>query len=119
MTINDKLLKEFESALIKEKNDLEKSLSGIAKPVDKKEGDYAPSFEEIGTDRDDNATEVEQYADNLPVELALESKLKDILDTLEKIKNGTYGICENCHLEIDIERLKINPSARTCVKCKN
>jgi hypothetical protein len=70
MTIEAKILKELETALIKEKNDLEKGLAGIAKPVDKKEGDYVPSFEEIGTDRDDNATEVEQYSDNLPVEMS-------------------------------------------------
>jgi DnaK suppressor protein len=118
MTIEAKILKELETALIKEKNDLEKGLAGIAKPVDKKEGDYVPSFEEIGTDRDDNATEVEQYSDNLPVELTLEAKLKNVLDALERMGQGAFGICEKCHQEIDIERLKINPSAKTCVKCK-
>jgi DnaK suppressor protein len=118
MTIDPKILDELKSLLIKEKNELEKNLATIAKPVNAKKGDYETSFEDIGTDRDDNATEVEQYADNLPVEATLEKKLQEVLEALEKIEKGIYGICENCQQEIDIERLKINPSAKTCVKCK-
>ncbi|MGC9045865.1 MAG: TraR/DksA C4-type zinc finger protein, partial [Thermodesulfovibrio sp.] len=32
--------------------------------------------------------------------------LKKIEKTLEKIENGTYGICESCGAEIPIERLE-------------
>jgi DnaK suppressor protein len=37
---------------------------------------------------------------------------------LERIEKGTYGFCANCQQEIDIERLRVNPAAKTCVKCK-
>lgn len=117
MGLDKKTIEELKSALLKEKTELEKDLERIARPIDKKEGDYETSFEDIGPDREDNASEVEQYTDNLPVEFALEKKLKDILEALERMEKGTYGICENCNREIDLERLEASPSAKTCIKC--
>lgn len=117
MTIDPKTLAELKDALLKEKEALENNLKKIARPVDIKHGDFETSFENIGTDREDNTTEVEQYADNLPVEITLEKSLQDVLAALERMEKGTYGICENCQQEIDLERLKVNPSAKTCIKC--
>lgn len=112
-----KLVEEFKSQLLAEKEKLEKSLSRIAKPLDPEEGDYEATFEEIGSDKEDNATEVDQYTGNASVEAALEKNLQEVLDALERIENGGYGICENCQKEIDIERLRANPAARTCTDC--
>lgn len=116
--IDKKVLEEIKSTLLKEKESLEKDLGKLAVPVDKEIGDYETSFKDIGNNMEDNTTEVEQYASDLPVEVSLEKKLQDIIAALEKIEKGTYGICENCQQEIDLERLQINPSARTCIKCK-
>ncbi|MFZ2188458.1 MAG: TraR/DksA C4-type zinc finger protein [Candidatus Moraniibacteriota bacterium] len=110
-------LDELKTKLLKEKMDLEENLGRIARPVDKEKGDYAATFDNIGTDREDNTTEVEEYTENLPVEITLEKKLQDIISALDRMENGTYGKCENCQKEIDIERLKANPSAKTCIKC--
>ncbi len=41
-----------------------------------------------------------------------------IRNSLEDIKNGDYGICEDCGTEIAIERLKARPVARRCIRCK-
>jgi DnaK suppressor protein len=116
MTIEPQVLAELKESLIKEKSELEENLSRIAKPVDDK-GDYKTSFEEIGSDREDNTTEVEQYADTLPVEITLENKLQAVLDALAKMEKGTYGICAECGEAIEIDRLRANPSAKTCIKC--
>jgi len=118
MALEPKILAELKSSLLKEKEELEKNLERIAKPVNEKKGDYETTFENIGTDREDNATEVEEYSENFPIEKTLEKKLQDVIESLEKMEKGTYGICANCQQEIDIERLKINPSARICIKCK-
>jgi DnaK suppressor protein len=117
MAIDEKLLATIKEALIKEKSALEESLGRIAKPIDQLHGDYKATFEDIGSDRDDNTTETEQYTDNLPVEITLEKKLQAIIDALDKIEAGTYGICEKCHQEINHERLLANPGAKTCVSC--
>ena len=41
-----------------------------------------------------------------------------ISEALQKIEDGTYGICKDCHQEIPIERLKAVPGALRCVKCE-
>ncbi|NPB04848.1 MAG: TraR/DksA family transcriptional regulator [Aquificae bacterium] len=43
--------------------------------------------------------------------------LREIDYALEKIKNGTYGICEGCGVEIPEERLCAIPWTRYCAKC--
>ena len=48
-----------------------------------------------------------------------ESKLiKKIKKALERIENGTFGICETCGEEISIERLKARPVTTQCIDCK-
>jgi RNA polymerase-binding transcription factor DksA len=115
--MDKKVLDELKALLLKEKADLEENLGRIAKPLDKERGDYETTFGEVGTDREDNTTEVEEYTDNLPVEITLEKNLQDVINALERIETDTYGLCENCQKEIDLERLRANPSAKTCIKC--
>lgn len=45
-------------------------------------------------------------------------EIDDIDYALTKIKNKTYGICEMCNDEIDIERLKFKPHAKYCIDCR-
>ncbi len=48
-----------------------------------------------------------------------ESKLiKKIKKALERIENGTFGICETCGEDISIERLKARPVTTQCIECK-
>lgn len=44
--------------------------------------------------------------------------LNRIDEALGKIKEGTYGICENCQKPISMKRLKAVPYAKLCIKCK-
>ena len=45
--------------------------------------------------------------------------LRALDEALERIKRGTYGICEACTLRIGNLRLEAVPSARQCIKCKS
>ena len=48
-----------------------------------------------------------------------ESKLiKKIRDALERIEEGTYGICETCGNEISMKRLEARPVTNKCIECK-
>ena len=100
--LEQEILDELNGALVEEKKRLEDDLERIANPTETP-GDYETRFEDLGTDSDENATEVEDYADKLAVENDLEKQLKDVNDALERIEKGTYGFCENCQQEIDIE----------------
>ncbi len=44
-----------------------------------------------------------------------ENELKETIHALGKIKNGTFGICEKSAKPIPVERLRVNPIARTNV----
>ncbi len=46
-------------------------------------------------------------------------KLLTIEEALERIGEGTYGICEECGEEIGAGRLKAMPLARLCVPCQS
>ena len=45
-------------------------------------------------------------------------KLLAIEEALEKLREGTYGVCEDCGDEIGAGRLKAMPLAKLCVTCQ-
>ncbi|MCC8165135.1 MAG: TraR/DksA C4-type zinc finger protein, partial [Planctomycetes bacterium] len=69
-------------------------------------------------DEVDKATDA--YDEDLSFEIAAanDQELKEIQVALEKIEKGTYGKCEICGCGISPFRLKILPSATTCVSCR-
>lgn len=48
----------------------------------------------------------------------LRSNLKDVERALERIDDGTYGLCERCGKPIDPDRLEARPWALLCMDCK-
>ncbi|MBU1053904.1 MAG: RNA polymerase-binding protein DksA [Proteobacteria bacterium] len=49
-----------------------------------------------------------------------ESKLiYKIKAALERIENGTFGICESCGGDISVKRLKARPVTSQCIDCKS
>lgn len=43
--------------------------------------------------------------------------IRSVTAALERIANGSYGICENCGEKIGQARLEIVPEATRCVDC--
>ena len=66
-------------------------------------------------DPTDAADQIEELVTNVPLVQELASCSHDIDDALEKMDEGTYGICEVGNEEIDFDRLVANPAARTCI----
>jgi DnaK suppressor protein len=68
---------------------------------------------------------VDQAGDERDRELSLlltgrdKEKLLAINEALEKLKEGTYGICEECGDKIGQGRLKVMPLAKYCVTCQS
>ena len=114
--LKEKLKKRLE----KEKMEIEKQLKSFAKKDTKLLEDWNTKFPKFNgeTGFEAKAEEVEEYERLLPVEYALELKLKEIERALEKIKKGKYGICEKCGKEIEEKKLRANPATRYCSKCK-
>lgn len=116
------LIKELKKKLEKERALLEKELLKFADKDKKVKGDYDTRFPDLGAHSsapDESAQEVNVYENLLALEYALELRLKDVNDALEKIQknDNSFGKCEKCGKEIELARLKINPAARTCISC--
>jgi DnaK suppressor protein len=41
-----------------------------------------------------------------------------ITEALDRLENGTFGICEECGEEIPIKRLRARPVTTLCIECK-
>lgn len=45
-------------------------------------------------------------------------ELREIDAALERIENGSYGVCDSCEKSIPKKRLNVIPYTRLCIKCK-
>ncbi|MDD5372684.1 MAG: TraR/DksA family transcriptional regulator [Sulfurimonas sp.] len=100
---------DFEKILKEEKNKIEKNIEIIKGEIEtlaiEDEIDDAVDMAELQID---NVTD-QSLLHNLEAEAA------EIDAALERIKAGTYGICEKTGKPIPAERLMANPYARTVV----
>jgi DnaK suppressor protein len=77
------------------------------------------------TDSDREAQDLADKAANSYTKELLFSKsssdrqfLQMIEEALERIKDGTFGECENCEEPIGTRRIKAVPWARLCIRCQ-
>jgi DnaK suppressor protein len=47
------------------------------------------------------------------------ARLRNLRNALERIEEGTYGICQRCEQEISLKRLKAVPWAAYCLACQD
>lgn len=45
--------------------------------------------------------------------------IRKIQAAIQRIEDGTYGICEDCGEDISIARLKARPVTKLCINCKS
>lgn len=68
---------------------------------------------------------IDQAGDERDRELSLlltdrnKEKLLAINEALEKLKEGSYGICEECGEKIGAGRIKVIPLTKYCVNCQS
>jgi len=118
--MNKEFLDKIKKQLLVEERHLKNKLKRIAKedPKVKNRIDFDAIRVEVGDDEDENAFETALFDTNVALEQRLEDILNDINKALEKIKRGSYGICDKCGKEISPKRLEAFPTARLCIKCK-
>lgn len=109
----------FKEKLEAEKKLLEKELEKVGRrnPDNLSDWEATPADRDVSqADENTMADSIEGYEDNVAIVNTLEARYQDTKSALDKIKHGTYGLCQVCKEEVDIERLEANPSARTCRK---
>lgn len=112
-------LKKVKEELLRQKKEIEKSLSEVAKKSFRGEDGYEAKFPQYGQAEDENVDEVSTYVDRVSLEASLEKKFDEIKIALQKIRQGKYGKCESCGKKISRERLGAMPTSRYCLDCQN
>ncbi len=92
-------LKELLSDADKTVNDMTEEVENFPDPTDRASLESDRNFELRIRDR----------------ERKLINKIKQ---ALERIEEGTFGLCESCEEEIGVERLKVRPVTTLCIDCK-
>ena len=115
--MNSRFIQSMSETLNNERKELRQELSSFTDKNTQVAGDYVAKKPEYGDSLEDGAQETEDYERELPIEHSLEKRLFEIEDALKRMKEGIYGICEDCHEEITSERLQALPSARYCMEC--
>jgi DnaK suppressor protein len=90
--------------------ELDERLAKITEDVKHTEQPVEKDFSEQATQNENN--EVQDYLGN-----AARAEIAMIKQSLTRIDNGEYGICQVCGEPINIERLKVIPYCNMCVKC--
>jgi DnaK suppressor protein len=71
-----------------------------------------------GMDTYDLASEERDREINFILSDREREKLQAIEEALERIEDGTYGMCDSCESEIAPGRLEAMPFSRLCVSCQ-
>ena len=73
---------------------------------------------EVFADPADRATAESDRAFTLRIRDRERRLIRKIQSALQRIDDGTYGICDECGEEIASPRLKARPVTRLCINCK-
>ena len=117
--MNKRELEEFRRMLLELKRKLTNNINHL------QDGALRTAGESMG-DLSDLPTEhmADRGSDNFAQDLMVrilqdcDAEVCDINLALEKIEEGTYGLCESCSEPISRKRLKALPFARLCIACK-
>ena|SRR5581483_9594257 len=113
--ISKELIDENKKKLLAEQKRIQAVLKNEDKPDAEFPGGMKPKYDELGSEDGENASEVENFGNQLAVTEELESQLKKIEWALARIESGSYGVCAEGD-EIEEERLRALPTAETCIK---
>jgi DnaK suppressor protein len=100
------------------RKDLEKQRTTLLSEAGVIIGSGLNSNQENLADVGDQATAVADQNFLLRLKEREQKLLKKIDEALERIANGTFGICESCGGEIGFKRLKARPVTTLCIDCK-
>ncbi len=107
----------FKSKLEEELKVLETELSTVAVRGDVNKEDWEPIPQKMDidqADRNEVADFLEEFGNNRAINQDLEIRLAEVKGALQKIEEGTYGVCEKSGEQIEEDRLEANPAAKTC-----
>jgi DnaK suppressor protein len=100
-----------EAALRERAEALELRLTGMATPPER--GSAIGFGKRVG----DGTTEAVRRLTEVGVGASLETSQARVLRALQKLDEGTYGICDTCGRPIAPARLRFSPESVLCIDC--
>ena len=112
-------IEEFKKVLTQEKKRLERELESFATKDPRMRDNWNATFPAGAplpasmshSSQDEQADLREEFETELAQEQSLELRLREVKRALDRIAEGTFGICRGCGKPISDERLRANPAA--------
>ena len=111
-------LNEFKVLLLHRKGVLQGDVKTLEDEACKKGSDAAGDLSTLPMHLADLGTDSHEQDISLGLMENEADEIKEIQEAFERIKDGSFGLCENCRKKIPKERLRAIPYARLCVSCK-
>ena len=108
--MDKQLIEQQKQKLLTEKQRLQSLMERTAKHLYKRDEPYSADFAEQAVEVSNNEV-VEHLDDDAKRELV------EINTALDKIEQGSYGVCDSCDENINEKRLDVIPYAGLCIKC--
>lgn len=111
------ILESIKSTLIGQASELQDQLQSEVQAFSSSESEIASEIRS-----DENPAEAGTATFEREKHLSIANNVQDLLEkstkAIEKIEQGSYGICESCGRPIDPDRLAALPHALMCIECK-
>lgn len=108
----------FARLLMEERRRLRQELSEMEEHQVKTEEKPVADVSGYDDDLVDVATETFEREKGLALESSVQGILEMVEEALQRIRKGTYGVCDSCGRPIDENRLRAIPYTRLCITCK-
>lgn len=107
-------LQEFETALLERR----RILMNDFRSLEEAETRDTSELSSISTHLADMGSDRAESDVSLGRRESASGEIQDIDDALERLRDGSFGLCESCEKPILKARLEAIPYARLCLKCK-
>jgi DnaK suppressor protein len=107
-------LNQFRSMLLERR----RSLLTDFQALEDEEARDAPEFSQGSSHLADLGTDRASSDVSLGFRASASGEIQDIDEALDRIRDGTFGMCEACETPISKARLEAIPYARLCLPCK-
>jgi RNA polymerase-binding protein DksA len=104
------------------RSEIEADIAHLRQEITVAEADLVGLMRDAGDGAGDDQADAGAKTFEREQEISLANNAREMLDqnlhALERIEDGTYGICESCGNPIGKLRLQAAPRATLCVTCK-
>ena len=114
-TLSEKRLTPLLRELAQRERDLRRL---IAQEHDRIESEGFAELHERTYDEADHAFARDCLAQESRLIIQHLSEVYEVAGARDRARQGTFGICLDCHDEISYEQLKVNPAAQRCAACQ-